>query len=213
MRKFAILLCLAAAMTFSCDNHRKHSISYSSLIEIDEAKESFPDSLVDHFPKRITYPEAYVHEHGSDERNISLQLNLKFSQSEIDSIDSFYKERSKKDYNSEDSCLLIVNRFVRRTQYGVNNTYKASMDRPADCGMDYLPIINFWSNSISTTETRSRLPNGFKIFVLDSEAGIFSNHLNETSGRYMPDEWKHGYSKGVAINKEKESVIYWIAVW
>ena len=29
----------------------------------------------------------------------------------------------------------------------------------------------------------------------------------------MPLAWKHGYSKGIAINKKEYKIIYWFVIW
>jgi hypothetical protein len=29
----------------------------------------------------------------------------------------------------------------------------------------------------------------------------------------MPKQWQNGYSKGIAISKEKRTVVYWTVIW
>ena len=30
---------------------------------------------------------------------------------------------------------------------------------------------------------------------------------------FMPGDWKHGYSRGVAIDKDRKEAIFWIEIW
>lgn len=199
---------------FSCEAPQKRKdLGLSFKSEFAEAKTDFPDSLVDHFPRKIAFPANYINELGSDERNVSLQLNLEYSNPEIDSIENYLLENSIAKYSAGDSCLLVVNRFVRRTEWGVNNSYKSSMERPASCRNDYLPVLNFWRNEVETSETSSRLPLDYTIYVIKAQPGIFWENLSSKSGRYMPKYWKNGYSKGVAVNESGGTVIYWTAIW
>jgi len=51
------------------------------------------------------------------------------------------------------------------------------------------------------------------VFVLGAEAGDF---WKESCNENRPEsllEWKHGYSKGIAISEEKDILIYWTIVW
>ena len=55
---------------------------------------------------------------------------------------------------------------------------------------------------------------GFNLYILDAKSGIyFRPNLDEELDTYMPEYWEHGYSKGFAVNKEKDIVIYWIVIW
>ena len=40
---------------------------------------------------------------------------------------------------------------------------------------------------------------------------IDNNSLGRAIG--LPNKWKHGYCKGVAINRKKQLCIYWIEAW
>lgn len=209
----SVQLLLILLFVLSCNNHKRGSQLASFNKDFNEAKQSFPDSLVDHFPKTIALPAHYGHDLGSDDMNISLQLNLQLDGVDVDSIESSLKARALANYRADDSCLLVVNRFVRSTEWGLNNTYKKSMDRPENCRDSYFPIPNFWSNEVNSSETVSRLPSEYEIYVLGAKAGVFSNDLNRKWGRYMPESWRDGYSKGVAINKSDGTVIYWTTIW
>ncbi len=58
---------------------------------------------------------------------------------------------------------------------------------------------------------------GSPIMITNKTGNVVKEKKYEAFGNmeegHMPEEWKHGYSKGVAINKEKKEAIYWIEIW
>ena len=78
--------------------------------------------------------------------------------------------------------------------------------------IDKLPIPNFWSLDLDK-DTRCKLPLGFELFVLESQSGVFWDKKFLTEDHYMPETWKHGYTKGIAMNSKTFEVIYWFAIW
>ena len=57
------------------------------------------------------------------------------------------------------------------------------------------------------------LTDDFKLYVLDAQPGKYIKDKYLQECKCLPEKWKHGYSKGVALSDEKKAVIYWIAVW
>ena len=43
-------------------------------------------------------------------------------------------------------------------------------------------------------------PDDYTIFILDAEP-------------YKPNDWNHGYSRGVVISKDKNDIIYYVEDW
>ncbi|MCU4173793.1 hypothetical protein [Carboxylicivirga sp. N1Y90] len=54
---------------------------------------------------------------------------------------------------------------------------------------------------------------GFKHILLDSKAGKpdFDIHLYDAP--WLPEKWKHGYSKGISFHDEMNVVVYWFIAW
>lgn len=57
------------------------------------------------------------------------------------------------------------------------------------------------------------LNDDFKLYLLDAKPGKYLSDEYLQECECLPEKWKHGYSKGVALSDEKRVVIYWIAVW
>jgi len=121
---------------------------------------------------------------------------------------------SKVNYRANDTCLLVVNRFTSKENWHLKSKYKYvkknKIDRP--CYNNKLPLPNFWDSEYATN-TETKLPKDFIIYVLNSKSGKYWDEKYLTSGKYMPKLWKSGYSKGVAISKKRNIIIYWFIIW
>jgi len=57
------------------------------------------------------------------------------------------------------------------------------------------------------------IPNDLEVYVIKAEAGNFwKENCNENRPETLK-EWKHGYSKGIALSEEKDIMVYWTMVW
>lgn len=213
-----LILLLICIMACSCQN--VHKTPHQLMLEdwnkkYSEQKSFFTPELTNHFP--ITLNESIVTftENISPEMG-SLELMV------IDSIknDSHVKLQKNLErvcigkYNASDSCLLVVDRFLTKTKYyKVENTDydKRLLDRPCYTGL--YPIPNFWHNDFTTNETECKLPDDFVLYVIDAKQGKYLKEELLTSGWFMPKQWKNGYSKGLAMSRKRNIIIYWLVIW
>jgi hypothetical protein len=117
-------------------------------------------------------------------------------------------------YNSSDSCLLVIDRFLSTSKYyKVENTDydKRLIERPCYTGL--FPVPNFWHNDFTTNETECKLPDDFVLYVIDAKQGKYLKEELLTSGWFMPKQWKNGYSKGLAMSRKRNIIIYWLVIW
>jgi hypothetical protein len=64
---------------------------------------------------------------------------------------------------------------------------------------------------IYSNETISGLSRDFMIYVYDFETGSYWEGLKPLD--YLPEGWENGYSKGVAVSKNRKVLIHWFVVW
>lgn len=213
MQKLILLmLVIQSVLAISCETRVGRYDSFQR--KLDEVKSTFPDSLLSHFPVQMEYPANYTHSEDDEKTNKSLLLEQEYDNEELGKLQKHWRQKSRAIYGASDSCLFVVNRFARTTSKGdLFNQYSSSMDRPSICSDGYLPVPNFWQFSNSTLNTPSRLPVGFTIYVVDAEKGDIGDEIKQGWKRYLPDEWKNGYTKGVAVNEKENKVIYWAAMW
>lgn len=213
MQKLILLLLIIQGIFFlSCDRYVGRYDSFK--IDLDTAKSHFPKELIEHFPDRMTLPAGYIQGFESDENNVSLILEQEYEDNILDTIQDYFQYRALAVYPADESCLFVVNRFAHNSSKGVMyNRYNSEMERPASCSDDYLPVPNFWEKTKATLTTPSRLPKDFTIYVLEANKATIGKELNSRWERWMPDDWKNGYSKGIAINKNSKEVLYWTIMW
>lgn len=215
--KIGVLLVLVAFCTgCTCTNKSVEERIISDLnAKYDNAKSFFGKDFTNHFPKRInedniTFTDGLSPELG----NLELILTNNIESNHSTELINSFKEKSIASYNAGDSCLLIVNRFARKEKFyaiELSESDKQLLNR--DCYSNLLPIPNFWHNAFTTEDTYCRLPSDFKLFVLEAKAGKHFDRKYLTDGRFMPEKWKNGYSKGVAISKKRNVIIYWLLIW
>lgn len=79
-------------------------------------------------------------------------------------------------------------------------------------GVMYYPVPEFDFNGDPDMELNlCGLPSDFTIYIIEAKP----EKLREKSdlARIMPQGWENGYTKGVCISKQHNSVIYWGATW
>ncbi len=205
-------------MVCSCQDAQKSS--FQVLLKdwnkkYTEKKSFFPPELTNHFPKtldekNLTFTDNISPEMGSLELMVIDSINydtISIIQKKLESI-------CIAKYNSKDSCLLVIDRFLSNSSYyKVENTDydKRIVERP--CYTCLYPVPNFWHNDFTTNETECKLPNDFTLYVLDAKQGKYLKDELLTSGWFMPKQWKNGYSKGVAVSQTRKIIIYWLEIW
>jgi hypothetical protein len=164
-----------------------------------KAKMEFPDDLTDHFPYKlksigqfsvITPAGAYGHDMAF------FCLAMKSDSLEIVDTKTRLKKAGVKEYMPNDSSLIIVGDTVdysKKTEgVPIPSFYKCEKD--------------FGLNSV-------RLDNDFKIYVLESKSGEYMDKDDLTTHNRFPSNWKNGFSRGLAINDQEKTIIYWLTIW
>lgn len=196
---------------FDSESLKKVNSDYSRF------KSKFDESLINHFPKKVTHIVNFVICKTNIKKNdIGLYLvESKLSDEEIKNLekqidDSHFVAK----YTSKDTCLLKINSFETfesLENYKVVEIIDTTLvNKP--CYKDKHPIPNFWDYSIERKVNFWKDEN-FTIYVYNAKSGNFSKNFELQSNPQMPIEWKNGYSKGVALSKEKRTIIYWCAIW
>ncbi|RYE27944.1 MAG: hypothetical protein EOP48_34065 [Sphingobacteriales bacterium] len=121
----------------------------------------------------------------------------------IDSLENELRIKSTDVYKSDDTCLLVA---LPRSDEENKKVYQNRA-----CIKDKLPIPFFKNGKASTF---SGLPQGFNVYILEVHAGLYrKTKYDLIPNTIMPSKWQNGYSRGVAISKQKSTVIYWSAIW
>jgi len=211
MKKYIIIL---ISFIYGCNGQ-----SYDTQLnqKYVSNKNEFNEELTSHFPdKAIFNPASVVNSKNVKKNNVAFMLyeyqrNIK----QIDSVINKIKDITIAKYTSNDSCLLIVNRFETTESYEnrkdvkINDKWKVNRS----CYQNLYPIPNFINYNNANEGSDLKLEGNFDIYVLEAKSGNHFKEFDLQPNPQMPIEWKNGYSRGVAISKEKSTIIYWVIIW
>jgi hypothetical protein len=206
-----LLFVLFQGCKYSNDVHRvKKDYQENVLVHFDS-------KYLDHFPKKIEYlPIKYLVDTTNYYDHPRLILSCHYPLQVIDTLISFYSKESMAVYSAGQSNLLITNRFTSPKNWSKGHKGSSREIAKYTNDRDYVglyPIPNFWDLGFEGEFSDCRLPLDFELYVVEAKSGLFFSESYHTDGKYMPLSWKNGYSKGVAISKERKSVIYWFIIW
>jgi len=209
--KYIFVFILSVLFTLiSCYNYND---SYS---QIDRALRNFDSDLVSHFPKRTTNIllssslTVIADTNSKDKFGVWARVRYRISdRTDINSLINMYSSSAIKECYHNDSCnLLLPSKALFYDSIGKSQVL------PCSNSEDIIPVPLFEAELQDLNlENLKYLPKNYTLYVLGAKTGkyVHENLLMEEG--HMPEGWEHGYTKGVAINKEKREAIYWIEIW
>jgi len=213
MKRGVILLLFLTCICNGCIQRNKSFLEqWLDIINADynEVKKVLPQNILLGFPNKLDSTVfGYMGGIGPYEcTNIGFQISKFFDGEIIDSVNNVV-------YQANDTCLFVINRFYNKESIDCQKELSEDEKKIVNqsCLIGKKPIPNFWANNFATDSTECRLPKDFMIFVFDAAAGKFLPDEYLTNRDFMPDEWKHGYSRGMAFSNQKKVLIYWVEIW
>lgn len=205
-----ILTGILIFLIIACSVKSNNRIDNKNFNYINYKKE-FKENLIAFFPDSLNEQDSYMKNIDYSINSIQFMVTCRDIEG-IDNLSNKYEKQAKQVYAADDTCLLVVNGYINETNY-----YKADDVRDKDvaisCDESFLPVPNFFNLKFEKSVAKTKLPQGFYIYVLDSEPGNFWDNDMLKPSRSMPKKWENGYSKGVAISKKRKEIIYWIIIW
>jgi hypothetical protein len=215
--KSKFIICIAICFLTFCNGRSP------SLGRIEESytksKLYFGEELTSHFPESISeFSGKFYYSQDTRRSHPGMYLKIKLSKREVQSLLSELENKSVVVYNSEDSCLLLIDSHLtekNRLKYDKNLRMGPQInDVNKECHQEKLPVPKFWKkNWKENNTTQIGLDPGTKLYVLEAKSGIFLDENMLPNGKYTPFGWKHGYTKGIAVNEAERRVIYWFDIW
>ena len=206
---------ISVILTLTGCNYADPELEKEYLIALN----TFDKSLVDHFPKRVTYLYSTLY-HSQDKihSHPGIWFKTKIDGDKLDSLIQVYDKTSIAKYKPADSCLLVLESHLTDEnwfKYDKSLRVSPKLDIPnRDCHTDKFPIPKFWSGGLfETKDTEVGLTNDYELYVLDSKAGLFMDADSLPNGKYTYKGWEHGFTKGVAVDKDDRLVIFWFDIW
>lgn len=215
--KFSILL-IVVSLIVSCSNRKRTHIKNEVDIKYEKLRSAFDPDFTSHFPERVFQSEIrqlHCSTLSTYEDFPSAHVTLYKTSKEIKKLEINYERQFGKGINAAESNLLIINNWLSLNETGASverdEQFKKKME---NLGKQNNPIPNFYELKFSNNEkTETQLSSDFNIFVLEAKKGMFWDLSEMSDSRYIPTEWKHGLSKGVAISIKQKIIIYWLIIW
>lgn len=209
-------------LTAGCQN-----IDVKKQIQQDYKRSTsfFDNDLVNHFPSELCDSSGY-------HTNVLRKYNLAklcfatsktilwkpYISSQYKAMVSKFTNLSNTTYSANDSNLLLIFNYCDIVE--IEGDIYRDQEPPERQALAKHNVITANSLPVPLFEideykgnTMSGLTEDFKLYVLDAKPGKYINEKHLQECECLPEKWKHGYSKGVALSDEKKVVIYWIAVW
>jgi hypothetical protein len=211
--RYYIIISIVILLFINCKHNNEDYVD-----EYNKDRAYFKSEFIDHFPQDIrerefhgiqcTYVPFYY--------NVRFDLTVTISKSEYDSIYYFLNNNDIIKYNSNDTCLVIIERFRNNENKYKKDLFLTDQQRQIlsrKCLHNNLPIPNFYRNYFATDLTESKLPNDFVLYVIDAKKGKYWDDRYLRGGENLPKEWEHGYSKGIALSEKRRIAIFWFNIW
>jgi hypothetical protein len=188
--------------------------SNNNPVDFSKISKDFNDSLLIHFPKKIkgeyfiesTAPSGVRY---SNRCGVTLVVNQ-------DSVSIYELIKKVKDSSvivkSEEKKIIFVNGFWSEGGGAIfMEYYKKKYGSSSYIVLPYFYKLLKDNRHIEFT-TSGNL-KGYDIYIIEVKKGKFLEQNNLSFGYGLPDEWKNGLTRGIAINKNKGVVIYWLEIW
>ncbi len=218
-----VFIFLLIAFISSCQSIHQQKL-------IDEYKRSlnfFNNELVNHFPEDLHNQHVSL---GSNVLTIDtlpmigfdckeMYLRVFYQEEEYNMIKEKIKASSSASYSATDTMLLLIFSYSDviiidgKTYKDSETIEKKRLAKHNTTYANSLPLPMFEDEYFAVKSTSCGLTKDFMLYVLDAEPGKYLPDEDLQECECLPEKWKHGYSKGAALSDEKQTVIYWIAVW
>ena len=201
---------------------------YSPLFRYDykQRLSFYEDSLVNHFPKKfkagifqfqklesIPIEKNNFHYYGFFAAKTYKEKHYSALHSQIDSI-------TKKVYGINDGNLLVFEYMAIVACEGskypiIEKPYMKELAKQNLSLRDRLPVPWFTNKDhYNGEDILDYYDPSFKLHVIDAQPGIYlpEEKLYDSS-KCMPEKWRHGFSRGVALCDKTRQAIFWIIIW
>lgn len=211
MRKNILLIFFLYIITLvSCINTSDKLININK--DYISKRSYFPKEFVAHFPDSIyKLPYFITVDTGIDLNHVFICLMLQELDSNLLENDILRSQKSFDNYFSDDSDLFVINKFTNEDNLFSQNKFPDNYEYQ-DTFYTKQPIPSFWFIE-PNSNTICKLDKSFKLFVIESKQGEYWEKKYLTIYNQMPQNWFHGYSRGIAISVEKRTKIFWFAIW
>lgn len=208
---------LAVVCIWGCNSKSTNKVQRDSQQNYSRYKQSFEPWLVNHFPELLTGERSMaINSKNVSKNSIGLYLyEYDVELSILQNLKQRLKNNSIAHYSTDNPMLLIVNRFETMKSYEDREIPLLTDSTYLDSRLytNLYPVPNFINYENPKQNNGIWLPEGFDLYVLDAKSGSCCKEFGLNTNFQMPEGWKNGFSRGVAISEKNKTVVYWGIIW
>ena len=209
--KKVLIIAGVVAILCSCKWGRIDEVNRDYLNELSQ----YPRFLVSHFPSKIETLPIINRIINDTTNNCILYMLFEKVDDNVYYIKDSLNKKEVKSYTADDLNLVTIKTEGLLKWHPEKKVFYESLIRR---NRFYYPIPYFESikqhslvKDVFSCSTISGLADDMIIYIVDSKPGKYWTGLKPN--KYMPFDWKNGYSKGICLSPKKGIVIYWFIVW
>ncbi len=203
MRNMKTFICISLISIFllSCHNKSKKEVR-ETLEYFSAGMVAFDVDLVQHFPYNFEMDEIkemyFVLPSAVRNGGCSIALlRTQPTQTKFDSLSTEIEQHNSSLLRNEHNIIFLPD----------------SSDFTLINSPVFLPNFREVLDDIDETESED-FHEQFEIFLIESDSGNFTGSDQELLGKpYLPIEFEHGFSRGIAVDKDSRVIIYWLLIW
>ncbi|MFV0538995.1 MAG: hypothetical protein ACK5M3_16760 [Dysgonomonas sp.] len=177
----------------------------SSDVSFYKMKEEVPTVITSHMPDYSGYRSSVDYPAHTYTSLISYHEGSSAMKTGRELLDKGYIAK----YEANDPHLVCLSTFRIEAKLKAKKITYSTLDIN---GVMYYPVPEFgFGDDPSIQLNLCGLPSDFTIYIIEAKP----EKLREKSdlARIMPQGWESGYTKGVCISEQRNTVIYWGAAW
>lgn len=202
-------------------------VEYKIQRDYKKSLDFFDSSHVNHFPKSLPNFNNYSYSSNVLSREVidkfafsyrKLELRDKVSKDDYDIFKSGITNGGYIQIIHSDTNLLLLFSYADKTEFegimfkDLETSAKKKLVKHNIANANSLPIPLFEIDGFKG-DTQYGLTDDFIVYVMGAEPGRYMEDKYLHDCECLPENWKHGYSKGVALSDKRQVIIYWVAVW
>ena len=218
--KFAIKVVWFFFATFSTISCNSQSLQLAEANkEYKESVSKFKKDFVEHFPREVeSFPFTVLSSEDISYSHPRIWLKLSHSTEVLDTLINNLSLQAKAIFFADDTCLVVIDKHLTEdNEWDFDKKLRMGPEVKnidLDCHESKLPVPKFYEgNYLETNTTSTGLTRDYKLYVLEAKSGVFMDEKKLPNGKYTPKDWKHGFSRGIAINEKTGNVVYWFDIW
>lgn len=206
MKKYIIILIIFLS---GCASF--HSNKYERDFRV--ISNEYPSELLDHFPKRInfsydlnsTFPSTI-----KDSNRCGIQLVVYADEKYKNELTIKYTDHGYYTSNSSDSCIFIID-HLKNQSIAKNDKKLSSFNNIIYIIPDFQKLLS--SNKNIQFNDYGKLNDDFILYIIECKPQKYFTTNDTLNVFNLPNQLKHGISKGIAINQKSNLLIYWLEAW